>query len=412
MSARFEPIAVVGRGCIVPGCDTPEALWRTVSEGLCHITAPAPEAWRVGMDRVLSGDPGLYRHDHSWSAQGGYVGALAVQLDPSADLEPGLAEQLDPVFRWTLHAAGQALQGVKRVAAERGGLILGNLSYPTQSLSRMVERQWVERALGKPLGPDVHPLNRFMSGSPAMLAARAFDLRGGALALDAACASGLYAIKIACDRLQDGRADLMLAGSVNAADQLFLHVGFSALNALSPSGRSRPFHREADGLVPAEGSTFVALKRLEDALAAGDRVYGVIRGIGLSNDGRSGGFLTPDRNGQVRAMRGALDQSGIAADLVQYVECHATGTSVGDAVEIASLLQVYGQTALALGSLKANLGHLITASGIAGLIKTLAAMEHGRLPATPGARPLSGAFEKTAFSVPAASASWEECDGQ
>jgi acyl transferase domain-containing protein/3-hydroxymyristoyl/3-hydroxydecanoyl-(acyl carrier protein) dehydratase/1-acyl-sn-glycerol-3-phosphate acyltransferase len=412
MTQPFEPIAIVGRGCIVPGCAAPEDLWTTVSEGLCQITEPPQGDWRVGMDRVISPQDGRYRPDHAWSARGGYVGALAVQLDPAAAVDAGLLDQLDPLFRWTLHAAGQALGGVKRVAAERGGLVLGNLSYPTRTLGRLVERQWVERALGPSAEAEAHPLNRFMSGSPAMLAARAFGLHAGSLALDAACASGLYAIKIACDRLQDRRADLMLAGSVNAADQLFLHVGFSALNALSLTGQSRPFHRAADGLVPAEGSTFVALKRLDDALAAGDRIHGVIRGVGLSNDGRTGGFLSPARDGQVRAMRAALHQSGLAPEAIQYIECHATGTTVGDATEIAALRGVYGNNPIALGSLKANLGHLITASGIAGLIKTLSAMEHGQLPGTPGARPLSDAFADTAFTASETGAPWSPRDGQ
>ena len=411
-SERFEPIAIVGSGCIVPGCESPDALWRTVDEGLSHISDPPDGDWRVHMDRVRSFDVGRYQADRTWSTRGGYVGDLPVQLDPSAMVDSALIMHLDPVFRWTMHAAGQALNGVKRMAAERSGLILGNLSYPTRLHGRMVERQWVQHALKTPLSEQVHPLNRFMSGSPAMMTARAFGLLGGSLALDAACASGLYALKIACDRLQDRRADLMLAGSVNAADQLFLHVGFCALNAMSLTGQSRPFHRDADGLVPAEGSAFVALKRLDDALAAGDRIHGVIRGVGLSNDGRRGGFLSPAKEGQVRAMRAALEQSGLTADHLQYIECHATGTPVGDAVEIASLSEVYGDRSIALGSLKANLGHLITASGIAGLIKTLSAMDHGRLPATPGARPLSDALAKTAFNALEVSAPWDMQDGQ
>lgn len=413
MSAAFRPIAVVGYGCIVPGCDSAEALWRTVEDGGCRITAAPAGDWRVTMARVMGAGPdGAYRPDHAWSDRGGYVGDLAVRLDPAADLDPALAAQLDPVFGWTLHAAGQALQGVHRTSTDRGGLVLGNLSYPTRLHGRLVETQWVEHALGRAVGPKVHPLNRFMSGAPAMLAARAFGLHAGSLALDAACASGLYAIKVACDRLQDGAADLMLAGGVNAADQLFLHVGFSALNALSRTGLSRPFHRDADGLIPAEGAGFVALKRLDDALDAGDRILGVIRGVGLSNDGRSGGFLSPSRDGQMQAMRAALTQSGLDAGEVSYVECHATGTQVGDATEIASLAGVYGQAPLVLGSLKANLGHLITASGVVGLIKTLKAMEQGVLPATPGARPLSESFAGTAFTVPDAAAPWEPRNGQ
>ena len=130
-----------------------------------------------------------------------------------------------------------------------------------------------------------------MSGLPAHLAAQALGLGGIAFALDAACASSIYAIKLACDSLHDGHADLMLAGAVNRADDLFIHQGFTALGALSPSGRSRPFHAEADGLIPAEGAALLALRRLEDARRDGDRILGVIRGIGLSNDGRGRGLL-------------------------------------------------------------------------------------------------------------------------
>src|SRR5262249_11630875 len=173
-------------------------------------------------------------------------------------------------------------------------------SFPSVSLARWVEAHWIEcqPALGRAWreragvqAPEAR--NRFMSGQPAHLAARALGLRAGAFALDAACASSLYAIKLACDRLHDGLAELMVAGAVNAADDLFIHVGFCALQAMSRSGRSRPFHREADGLVPAEGAAFVVLKRLEDARRAGDRIHGVIRGVGLSNDGRGSGLLAP-----------------------------------------------------------------------------------------------------------------------
>ena len=417
MTASFEPIAIVGRGCILPGCRSPEELWHAVRDGACHVTSAPDGDWRIDVGSVLA-SPGESQidgkgPDHAWTDRGGYVGALEEALDLSgAALDAALLRGLDPVFRWSLHAAGQALRGVARGAGEREGVILGNLSYPTRSHVRLAEQCWLKRAGAAAAEPEVDPLNRFMSGSPAMIVAQAFGIIGGSLALDAACASGLYAIKLACDRLQAREADLMLAGAVNAVDQLFLHTGFTALNALSRTGRSRPFHAEADGLIPAEGAAFVALKRVEDALAAGDLILGVIRGIGLTNDGRSGGFLSPDRGGQMRAMRAALESAALAPGAVQFVECHATGTVLGDATETESLAGVYGDTPLALGSLKANLGHLITASGIAGLLKTIAAMEHGLVPATPGAHPLAPGIGKTAFVVPDASYAWVPVGGQ
>jgi acyl transferase domain-containing protein/3-hydroxymyristoyl/3-hydroxydecanoyl-(acyl carrier protein) dehydratase/1-acyl-sn-glycerol-3-phosphate acyltransferase len=418
MPTPFQPIAIVGSGCILPGCRTVADLWDTVARGHVHL-AHAPEGdWRVPMEQVLSTAPGSYVADRTWSDIGGYVRDFADVFNPAATrLGADLVSQLDPVFQWSLYAARQALQtaALSPGLGVRTGVILGNLSYPSRAHNRYAEQKWFKRITGMSLpdDQDVHAWNRFMSGLPAMLIAREFGFGGDTLALDAACASGLYAIKLACDRLQDGRADLMLAGAVNAADQLFLHVGFSALNALSRTGQSRPFSQGADGLVPAEGAAFVALKRLDDALASKDTILGVIRGIGLSNDGRSGGFLSPSQAGQSRCMRDALTQAGLSPSDVQYVECHATGTPVGDATEVASLASVYaGCEGLPIGSLKANLGHLITASGVAGLIKVLAAMKHGEIPATPGSRPLTGALGTTGFLVPEHNVPWNDCNGQ
>ncbi len=222
---------------------------------------------------------------------------------------------LDPVFQWTLHGVREALRSARLAAplpddAPAIGLVLGNLSYPTAGLVQFAESTWfAAQAEDVPRPPDAgvqDPRNRFSSGLPAHLAAQALNLRGDAFALDAACASSLYAIKLACDRLQDRRADVMVAGAVNRTDDLFIHIGFCALQAMSRRGESRPFAADADGLVPAEGAAFVVLKRLEDAIAAGDEILGVIRGIGLSNDGNAGGFLSPAAAGQIARDGGSL----------------------------------------------------------------------------------------------------------
>ena len=225
------------------------------------------------------------------------------------------------------------------------GLVLGNLSSPTASLVQFAEATWfAAQADDVPRPPGMatpDPRNRFSSGLPAHLAAQALNLKGDAFALDAACASSLYAIKLACDRLQDRRADVMVAGAVNRTDDLFIHIGFCALQAMSRRGESRPFAADADGLVPAEGAAFVVLKRLEDAIAAGDEILGVIRGVGLSNDGNAGGFLVPSAAGQVRAMAAAYAMAGLTPGDISLLECHATGTPVGDATEIASAAQLF-----------------------------------------------------------------------
>ncbi|MEO5727175.1 MAG: polyketide synthase, partial [Byssovorax sp.] len=390
----FEPIAIVGQACALPGALTPEALWANVLRGESAVTSPPEGRWRLPAWHAM-GTPGA-QEERAWSDAGGYVRGFESVFDPSGLRVPeaGL-RALDPVFQWTLHTARTALRSAGMAEHEpsaRAGLVLGNLSFPSASMSRYAESVWLE-ALGKDfLGgraaaqagvthPDAR--NRFMSGLPAHLTAQALGLGGGAFALDAACASSLYAIKLACDRLHDRAADLMLAGAVNAADSLFLHIGFSALSAMSRTGQSRPFHREADGLVPSEGAVFFALQRLDDARAAGRPILGIIRGIGLSNDGRGRGLLAPSEEGQIRAMRLAYAAAGLAPSDVGFVECHATGTPVGDATEIRSLADVFaGCSDVPIGSLKSNLGHLITAAGGAGLIKILGSFTAGTIAPT------------------------------
>ncbi|HEX5760467.1 MAG TPA: beta-ketoacyl synthase N-terminal-like domain-containing protein, partial [Thermoanaerobaculia bacterium] len=385
MTPRFEPIAVVGQACVLPGALDPAALWEAVAAGRDLVSTAPPGRWGVPRGLVLA-DAGAAPDDRAWSDRGGYVRGFETVFDPAGfGLPPEEVLGLDPLFQWVLHTARAALRdaGVESGAAAalpRAGAVLGNLSFPSRGAARFAESVWLGGALGE-TRPD--PRNRFTSGLPAHLLARGLGLGAGSFALDAACASSLYALKLACDRLHDRRADLMLAGAVSCADDLFIHIGFSALEALSPTGRSRPFHRDADGLLPAEGAAFVALKRLGDAVAAGDRVLGVVRGIGLSNDGRGRGFLAPSAEGQARAIRGAYAAAGASPAEVSLVECHATGTRVGDAVEIQSLGEVYaGLDGVPIGSLKSNLGHLVTAAGMAGLLKVLGAFAAGVRPPT------------------------------
>jgi acyl transferase domain-containing protein len=330
-------------------------------------------------------------------------------LLPAAEIKA-----LDPVFQWTLHGVREALRSAQSRRAPlpddapKIGLMLGNLSYPTAGLVQFAEATWFAAqapgALRPPGMATPDPRNRFSSGLPAHLHAQALNLTGDAFALDAACASSLYAIKLACDRLQDRRADVMVAGAVNRTDDLFIHIGFCALQAMSRRGESRPFAADADGLVPAEGAAFVVLKRLDDAVAAGDEILGVIRGIGLSNDGNAGGFLSPRRRDRCARWQAAYAMAGLAPGDISLLECHATGTPVGDATEIESAAQLFhGLPDVPIGSLKANLGHLITAAGAAGLIKVLGALRTGiRPPSRPVATPLA-ALASVALS-PAASA--------
>lgn len=399
--SSFEPIAVVGRSCVFPGALTPEALFDAVRDARVLIDEAPERAWGIDARSLIEARSPGPGEEYVVSNRGGYVRGFEEIFDPArfADriTEP---ERLDLLTQWLLHCAERALGEAGVETAPAGsGLVFGNLSYPTVEHTRFVEDFWLGEGPGAPApglaGVRSDPRNRFSSGGPAHIVAQAFGLDGDVFALDAACASSLYALEIACRRLQDRESDLMLAGGVARADPLFIHLGFTALQALSPSGQSRPLHKGADGLLPAEGAGLVALKRLSDAVADGNRIYGVIRGIGLSNDGRQSGFLAPATDGQIRAMRAAYAQSGLTPRDIDFIECHATGTPRGDTVELESLALLWGDGPKpAIGSLKGNIGHPITASGVASLLKMLGAFEAGVLPPTPCDDPLDAIEEK------------------
>ncbi|MDF2724845.1 MAG: omega-3 polyunsaturated fatty acid synthase subunit, PfaB [Paenibacillus sp.] len=406
----FEPIAIVGMGCIFPEAYNPEALWQGLMDNRCFLSEADPDTF--GTDRI---EAAFADDGKRWPLRGGYIRKFEAIADPaSLGLYPLLFHRLDPFIQWSLTAARQALDNVQHtgISPERKGMIMGNLSLPTRSFSKYAESVWLRVAapylaeIAAHETPDA--LQRLMSGYPAHDMAGILQFKGDAFAIDAACASALYAIKLACDQLQQGRADLMLAGAVNGTDPLFLHTGFRALKALSPTGQSRPFHALADGLVPAEGAGFVALKRLADAEASGDRIHAVIRGIGLSNDGGGGSLMAPDSLGQQIAMRNAYRQAGISPEAVSYVECHATGTPVGDAVELESMKSFFANHgSLAIGAMKANTGHLMTASGLAAIIKVVKGMEQQQLPATLHTDQPSASLEQSPFRLIANNERWE-----
>ena len=409
--ADFAPIAIIGQACVLPGALTPEQLWELVAKGRSALGPPPEGRWRADISRLkITSEEQRAGREGVLTERGGYVtGFAATRVDSSFLAVADPLAGLEPMYHWLVHVGREALisAGLGRNIGRmpRAGAIFGNLFYPTQGLSELAEIAWLGR---RAEGRTVDQRNRFASGFPIHFLCRTLGLGAGGFALDAACASSLYAIKFACDWLLEGRADVMLAGGVNAGDFLGLNLGFTALNALSPTGRSRPFHADADGLLPAEGAAAVALKRLEDAVAADDNILGVIRAVGLSNDGRGGGFLAPSPQGQVKALRAAYKLSGISPEQISLIECHATGTAIGDSVEIRSTAAVFdGVDPAPIGSLKSNLGHLTTASGAAALIKVLMAMRHRVRPPSLNARPFNAALEGAPFRVLEAAEAWE-----
>lgn len=381
-------IAIVGAAGRFPGASSIDALWENVVARADASREIPPRRWPVARADVLdaSGAP-----DHLYSTRACLLDEFA--LDLGGLPVPAGVEALDPVHRLALQtgvdawrdATGTADPG-ERIDRSRVSVLLANIALPTDASSAMSEAVLGGTSFGRnglPGSLGASPVDKNPNAAPAALLARVLGLGGGSFTLDAACASSLYAIHLACADLESGRVDAVLAGGVSRPQALYTQLGFSQLKALSPSGRCAPFDTRADGLVVGEGAGIFLLKRLEDAIAAGDRILGVVRAVGLSND-VGGSLLSPDTEGQLRAMRAAYDAAGWAPSDVDFVECHGTGTPRGDAVELESLRTLWRDAPAgvraAIGSVKSNVGHLLTAAGAAGLAKVLRAMQARTLP--------------------------------
>lgn len=401
----FAPIAIVGRSCLLPGAANAAQLWMQVTSGRDLLTDIDMEP--LGMsptafERLRQG----YARNGLAHMRAGIVQGFDRLFQPGRYGKYGaLLRSLDASFQWTVWTAHQALKDASLEMGwpqKRAGLVLGNVGLPTPHMAKFARAVWFDAEPSSP-GQD-----RFCFGSPAHIAATVLQLGLGGYAVDAACASSLYAIKLACDRLHDGEADLMLAGGINGADVPFAYETLAASDVLSPTGQSRPFHADADGLVPSHGAAMVALKRLEDALHSGDRIHGVIRGIGLCSSGRPDNQRSSDESGPLRAMRAACEVGRLHSSDIGLLECHSAGTKAADAAELDSIRQLFGDgQELVLTSLKSNVGHLLGASGAAGLIKLTEALTRRMLPPTRITGPLLPQLRETRCEIPDKSQPWK-----
>ena len=426
------PIAVVGMAGVFPGASDIDRFWHNIINKKDTVIDIPAERWIVPPDVVCADAP---LPDKTYSRRACLIRDF--RFDPAGfPFDPGLLESLDPLYHLVLQAGKTAFSQVKpdrssgRVTKERTGTILAAIALPTDAASSVARKTmglaFEDRLLGKAhhriVASDLISRNEALAGRvtslPAALLAQALKLGGGSYTLDAACASSLYAVKLACDELSARRADVMLTGGVSRPDSLYTQIGFTQLRALSPTGRCAPFDKSADGLVVGEGVGILALKRMQDALQDGDQIYGLIRGIGLSND-IGGNLLAPASEGQVRAMRQAYAKAGLNPDDIDLIECHGAGTPVGDSTEIQSLMQLWGKPErshrkCAIGSVKSMIGHLLTAAGAAGMIKTLLALKHAILPSSlnfksPGSgSPLNG----SPFRVQTETETWPKRNAQ
>jgi 8-amino-7-oxononanoate synthase len=386
--------------CHFPGAEDVGQFWALIRDGRVATGPVSRQRWRHGH---------LYRPDEPHNADSAYTDVVAHLSDWQTfdggryGLSPRRVEVTDPQQRLLVELTDAALRdaALGELPAERTGVYVGASvsEYRELLTSRIRAAQLVAGDFGEPLDPvaagaavrGVVQLRAFtMAGSLLNMAAAAvssvFDLRGPSLVVDAACASSLVAGHEAVGHLRSGRCDVAVAGGVYlnlVPDNL---VGFSRIGVLSRTGVCQPFDRRADGFVLGEGAAAVVLKRLDDAVRDDNRVLGVIRGIGCANDGRAESPMSPRLEGQVAALRRAYEDAGVEPSTVGFVECHGTATPAGDATELAALHAVFGAAAAGtqVSSVKANIGHAMSASGIAGLVKALVVLGHGTVPPQAG----------------------------
>lgn len=355
---KTERIAVVAMSSIFPkSLDTRQFLSNIMEKRQCVTTIP-DRLWPGPVKDFLSTDN---ISDKAVSNKAGLIEGF--NFDPEGfRVDKDLLSGLDPLHKLVLHTGRDAFLQCchKKEDRKRTGVILAAISLPSE-LSSLFSWQMLCNPDYKGPGPEDFSKAGAVS-MPAALLARAMGFEAGCFTLDAACASSLFSIKLACEHLHLKKADIMVAGGVSRPDTLYTQIGFSQLQALSPTGRCSPFDKSADGLVVGQGAGVVVLKRLEDAINSKDKIHAVITGAGVSND-LEGTLVGPASEGQIRAMTNAYEQAGWSPGDLQYMEGHGSGTPVGDQKELTSiktLLDNFGcsDKNLSIGSVKSMAGHL------------------------------------------------------
>jgi acyl transferase domain-containing protein/3-hydroxymyristoyl/3-hydroxydecanoyl-(acyl carrier protein) dehydratase len=404
MSRAIAIVAVAGR---FPGAPDFDSLWAHVSaRGVASVDISS--RWPTPAQAVFDPAGGI---DKTRAKAFCPIAPPANQSIPSS---PTAISALTLELGLKAFAAAKS-HGVNR---ERVGIIFGNIALPTDEASAWAEAVYLSGVERDTPSRDARvSVPAFETvAEPALLLRQALQLGGPAFTVDAACASSLYAIYLACLELESHRLDAVISGGVSLPQQLYTQIGFTQLQALSPTGRCAPFDSRADGLVVGEGGALFVLKRLADAVSQGDSILGVIRGVGVSNDTK-GSLLSPDTDGQVRAMEAAFADAGWTPSQVDFVECHGTGTPRGDGVELLSLNRVYGPHhrahPLRIGSVKSNVGHLLTGAGAAALSKVLGALQHAQIPpnANFSLQSAGATLQQTPFRVPEAVEPWPPPNG-
>jgi acyl transferase domain-containing protein/NADPH:quinone reductase-like Zn-dependent oxidoreductase len=386
-SRRAVPIAVVGIGCRLPGGVRDVAsYWDLLASARCVIREIPPERW--SLDGFY--DPAPDRPDRSYSRWAGLIEDIR-GFDPAFfGLSQREAEGMDPQQRLLLMAAVEAAQDARLplslLRACSTGVFVGVSNVDYGLLQRYRPGHGEQQAgTGTALSIVANRVSNRL------------DLSGPSMGIDTACSSALVAVDTACRHLADGSCDLALAGGVSILLDPRMFITFSRAHMLSPTGRLRAFDAAADGFVRGEGVGIVLLRRLDEAAAAGDRIYAVIEATAVNQDGRTGTITEPSCEAQIAMLRAAMARACASPGDLAYVEAHGTGTPVGDPIEARAIGTVLGGAGgrtrpLPIGSVKTNIGHLEPAAGIAGLIKAALVLSRGEIPPSLG-------FERSSTAV-------------
>ncbi|WP_416974752.1 SDR family oxidoreductase [Streptomyces sp. 4F14] len=414
-------VAIVGMACMFAGSPDLPSFWANVVAGVDAVTEVPPERW----------DPAVHHGTHTDSKWGGFL--PRIPFDPLRyGIPPNSLGSVEPVQLLSLEAARRALDdagygdGGREFDRSRTSVVFGAEAGSDLSNAATL-RSVLPSYYGEVPQALEGQLPRLTEDSfPGMLAnvisgriANRLDLGGANYTVDAACASSLAAVDVACKELLSGTSDVVLCGGADLHNGINDYALFSSVHALSPTGRSRAFDSTADGIALGEGVACVVLKRLADAERDGDRIYGVVKGLGSSSDGRSLGLTAPRPEGQRAALERAYRSAGVSPAEVGIVEAHGTGTVVGDRTELSILTEVFANAgaepgSCVLGSVKSQIGHTKCAAGLAGLIKTTLALYTGIRPPTLHVRTPNPAWKEgeSPFALSTEARPWDGPAGQ
>ncbi|PKU23899.1 hypothetical protein CWS72_14585, partial [Telmatospirillum siberiense] len=370
-----EPVAVIGMACRFPGADDPESFWQALEQGRDLIREVPPDRWDV--DAYYDPRPAMPgKMNTRW---GGFIDGIDLFDAGFFGISAPEAAEMDPQQRLALETGWRAFEqaglGRDTLAGSATGVFVG---LSTQDYMHLQIRQ----------RGGLEQYNAWSGlGSAGSIAANRIsyllDLRGPSMAVDTACSSSLTTVQLAVDSLRRGACDHALAGGVSLILSPGTTIALSQFHMMSGDGRCKVFDLAADGYVRSEGCGFVVLKKLSDARRDGDRVWAVIRGGALAQDGRSAGITAPNPEAQKALLEAALANAGTRPHEVGLIEAHGTGTIAGDPAEFGVIAQVYGRVAgghCSVVSVKANTGHLEAAAGIASLIRVVGVLNRGVIP--------------------------------